>query len=282
MILSHNNILIKQTLRDRSPQQSFVARILVAAATRHKKYYAVWKSQSTSSTNTTTLRHFSVGADDEEPEILLFRRGDHKITLARSAFFVSTFHTLYWFWYTVDFVPAINNSPTTELHIDPMLPMVGLFTASVIQAGTVLYPKRLLSKVTWRPKAEQLILYNYTLPFIHPHKEGRIFPLGQVILDASSAEAKKLVFQCESNLSLFRGHLPISKENSWPPYLLDIQQPENVPQPEILLEALMQPESMTKPLKPAREEIHESVPHTFSYHKKHSKPKRRGKRQRGR
>jgi len=190
------------------------------------------------------LHSFSTKSD--EPEVVLYERGTGRDTIARSGLGFSTVHVMYWIWYSVDFVPAVNASPMEDLHIDPMISVAGLFISGVLQAIFMAYPTRLLSKLSWKPESRQLLLYNYRLPFIRPSQTPKTVPVGQVIMDASSADTQKIVNVLGGDLTKFRGHIGIGKQHQWPPYLLDIRAPTDVPEPEILLEALLQPEQMMK------------------------------------
>lgn len=184
----------------------------------------------------------SVGADDEETEEVLYQNHEPRLQLMRSCLAVSSLHTVYWLWYSLDFVPTVNQSPLPDLHIDPMVPLAGLAAATILQAAAALYPKRLVHKLTYRPGTQQLVLYNYTLPFVRPAPVGKAMPPEQLPLDTSLLDV---------DLFSFKGHLAIGA--SWPPYLMHVQKTQDIDDPTRLWQALVEPQRLlaTSPRKQA-------------------------------
>jgi hypothetical protein len=196
-----------------------------------------------------SFRNLSTGAESKslgivQPEVILYERGAGRNTLPRSGLAVSSMHTLYWIWYGIDFVPAINASPMTAMHIDPVLPLVGTVFASFIQLVFMCYPNWLVHKLTWQPTTKSLMVYTYSIPFIRPKTLPKVMPVGDLLLDASSPDAARIADQLGGSIGRFRGHLAIAKPGQWPPFLLDIRDESDVPEPEILLEALLKPNAM--------------------------------------
>jgi hypothetical protein len=122
----------------------------------------------------------------EHPEVVLYRRdlsnpdAMHTTTLMRSGFFFSTFHTLYWVWYTFDFLPAVNASPMTVLHVDPMIGVAGIGFALALQSAFMIFPRRLISKLTYRPDEQRICIHTHRLPLMYPSviKPNASFPVG--------------------------------------------------------------------------------------------------------
>ena len=198
-------------------------------------------------------RTFSTSADGEaittnddngDNLIVLYERGPDRNRLPRSGLAVSTFHTMYWIWYGIDFVPTINASDLDLIKIDPMIPVVGTLLGAVIQTVFYVYPYRLVHRLSWNPSTNELYLWNYRVPFVTPNPKPRKFDMGTLTMDAASPDTERVLN--EGGLHRYTGHLAVSLPNSWPPFLLDIREPSDVPEPAILLEALLQPELMTK------------------------------------
>jgi hypothetical protein len=180
-----------------------------------------------------------------DPEIVLYERGPGRNALARSGLGFSSFHTAYWLWYTADFIPTVNAAEMHNLHIDPMLGVVGIVFASVIQAIFFTYPKRLVSRLTWKSEARQLLFYSHTIPFVTPATSPTIFTLGESpVLDPSSSDAKHLLGKLSGDISQYRGHMAVAKKGQWPPFLLDLRETGDVREAELMLEALLSPDKM--------------------------------------
>lgn len=208
-----------------------------------------WSSTTTNSTPTATPNNdssnkkSSVSSSNTTTDVLLYERSTDNYALMRSGLGFSSFHTAYWLWYNTEFIPAVNASPIEDLHIDPTLGMAGFFFALAIQAIFTIYPKRCISKLELRDNRE-LIIYTHSLPWIRPATQGKIVPLGEVMLDPHSKDLQEVLTECDADLRRFRGTLGMGKR--WPPYILDIRDDRNVPQPDELLCALLYPELLQK------------------------------------
>lgn len=195
----------------------------------------------------------SSGDDSSEPEVILYEKTPGRLALIKSGFGFACFHSAYWIWYAVDFVPTINAAQLPDLHIDPMIPTVGIFFACVIQGIFTGYPLVLVSKLSWRPASRQFSVYTHALPFIRPSSRPHTSRVGDIRLDASSHDARSITTVWGGRLQDFEGMLWLQKtatdkKQTWwslPYYLMDMRGgPRQVVQPEILLEALLQPERM--------------------------------------
>ena len=197
-------------------------------------------------TATTRHRSFSsINEAEQESEIILYEKSPGNLAVAKSGFGFSCFHSIYWVWYAVDFVPTVNAAKMTQLHVDPMIPTVGIVFACIVQAIFTGYPLRLVSKLGWRPASREFTVYTHALPLVQPASTPSVHAVGDVRLDASSVEARRIATM-GSDLKSFRGMLTIGKPGQWPPYLLDIRQSTEIAEPEILLELLLQPERLNQ------------------------------------
>jgi len=185
----------------------------------------------------------------------------------RSGIAFSSFQTAYWLYYNTVFVPTVNASPMEQLHIDPTLGVAGMVFAIAIQAVFFVYPTRLVSKLEYcaigggddnkrrqQQDDELLRIYTHTLPFVNPSDEpAAVLRVGQIRLDPSSTDTETILNDHGGDMAEFRGHValgvspdsPAKKIWSFLPYmsyLLDIRQPENVPEPELLLQVLIHPD----------------------------------------
>jgi hypothetical protein len=137
---------------------------------------------------------------------------------------------------------SLKASPMEQLHIDPMLGIVGVVFAACIQAAFFLYPTRLVSKLVWDPVEEKLLVYNHRLPWVRPNAKPKKFLLGQLILDKESGDVKNVIADYAGNFSLFRGHLSLGPpDRSWmrPPRLLDVARESDIPDPDLFLDLLV-------------------------------------------
>jgi len=190
-------------------------------------------------------RGFSSGATvDKDPEIILYEKSPGHLRIVRSSFGFSCFHSLYWIWYAVDFVPTVNAAQMTELHIDPMFPTAGLVFSVIVQAISTGYPLQLVSKIGWRPSSQEMTVYTHSIPLVRPAATPSVHPVGDIRLDPASVEARKVASL--GQLSNFIGTLTIGKIHKWPPYLMDIRQRIEIREPEILLEMLLEPERLAR------------------------------------
>ena len=224
-----------------------------------------------------------------EPELVLYeRRTDPSTTIMRSGLFFSTFHTGYWIWYITEFIPMVNQqSSMPELHIDPALGYGGLFCAALLNAAFLVYPKRLVSKLAYRPQSQKIMVYTHRLPIVRPNEfPSASFPVGGTS-DVSASSTRNSnkgggddsekqnnslkYFQLNSkslaqiiqqvkkrsdfDLSQdFRGVLAAGP--SRPYYNIPIMGPKDVPEPELLLEALLRPEQFGKDFYSSLQEPH--------------------------
>ena len=200
-------------------------------------------------------RTFSSSSHPPDGEVLLFERGPDQYALMRSGLGFSCFHTAYWLWYTTDFIPAVNASPMPELHIDPMLGLVGIGFAGLIQSIFMVFPSRLVSKLTYKPDRlvgdqfvpAQLWIYAHRLPSIRPSAKAAVVidiakqPKNWTLMDASEAQ------QVMGSLDTFLGRLAIRPPGglSWPPYLLDFRPDSTIPDTNRLLQALVNPQKLS-------------------------------------
>jgi hypothetical protein len=194
---------------------------------------------------TSTLEDGALSTTSADPEIVLYERGPGRNRLARSGLGFSSFHTAYWLWYSADFIPTVNAAAMHDLHIDPMLGWVGIVFATSIQAVFFMYPKRLVSRLTWKADARQLLFYSHNIPFVTPSTTPTIYTLGEgPVLDGSSSDAKHLLGKLNGDISQYRGHMAVAKKGQWPPFLLDLRETSDVAEPELMLEALLSPDRM--------------------------------------
>ena len=129
------------------------------------------------------------------------------------------------------------------------------------------------------PRGE-LHLYTHTLfPLVRPKlsRPKLVAPLGQLVLEPHSIDTQTILNDHQGNMALFQGyvglvvkqqqksnpddhddrhhhrrhhhhHSPATRRKNvnWIPYLMDIQQPEDVPEPTLLLQAVLAPEEFGK------------------------------------
>mmetsp|Transcript_1983 Transcript_1983/g.2760 ORF Transcript_1983/g.2760 Transcript_1983/m.2760 type:complete len:351 (+) Transcript_1983:94-1146(+) len=205
-------------------------------------------------------------AQSSKQEIVLYERIAGDLSLARNGFWFVSMFSGFWVWYAVDFVPVVNNSGIEGLQVHPAIPAIGLTFGFTCQVIVTLYPIRLLSKLTYQPPSlssgrndddkknseGQLCVYRHSLPFIRPSTTPHYFPVGNLTMDAASREAQ--VLTSVNGFHDYKGYIPLFREQSswWHvipflrfPYLLDIKDPEEVRNPDLLLKALLTPDLLS-------------------------------------
>lgn len=158
---------------------------------------------------------------------------------------LASFHTLYWSWYVVDFMPAVNQSPLEHLHIDPVVGYVGMFFSIFVNFGAALYPWSLISGMGIRGTKE-LCVFTHTTPLMRPAKKGVVYEIGDVCMDPSTEETKKIVETLEGDLASYRGFVALKANRRRLPYLLQIQDSNEILDSWTLLQVLVNPELAKK------------------------------------
>lgn len=190
-----------------------------------------------------------------QTEELLFERGNDQFTLIRSGLGFSSFHTAYWIWYTTDFVPTVNAANIPELYVDPMLGITGTLFAAGLQLLFFAWPKRLVSRLTYRPSRDiggqivpaQFCVYTHAILGVVPATvPSAVIPVtndkGHSLIDPSTHEAKEVLANFSDQLQNYRGYLRIrNPKMSWPPLVLDFRDSSKIPHPDRLLQALLNP-----------------------------------------
>ena len=183
--------------------------------------------------------------------MVLFQRSPSSDNLIlKSGILTATFHSAYWIWYITDFIPLVNGSDMPELHIDPMLGWTGFVFAIAIQTMVMVYPKRLVSTLALvtpnnNKAPSHLHVYTYSL-LVRPATVPTKYKVGEINLDPRSTEVQQLLTECRGNAQLFRGRLGITANNSRIPFLLEVKRDKDVPEPHLLIQALLADKDMPK------------------------------------
>jgi hypothetical protein len=144
--------------------------------------------------------------------------------------------------------------------------------AVAINAIFIIYPKRFISKLIYRPQMHELVVYTYRLPWIRPSTYATArFPVGDRAagttttsarwttaagpeqqqqkprkptdyfrLDTTSDPGRSIVAAGDLTTTAYTGHLVVG--GSWPRYSLDLSSKQDLVEPEMLLEMLLRPE----------------------------------------
>lgn len=182
---------------------------------------------------------------EEEPIIWLYKRTPDRMVKPRVILGLATFHTFYWTWYVADFMPAVNQSPLEHLHIDPVVGYVGMFFSVFVNMGAALYPWSLVSGIGIRGKGE-LCVFSHSLPTMTPATKGVVYEIGDVCMDPSTEETKKVVETLEGDISSYRGSVALKAARRRLPYLLQIEDSNEVLDPWMMLQVLVNPELAKK------------------------------------
>ena len=196
--------------------------------------------------------------EDDDGIRLLYERDEERNTLPKTSFIVSSVNSIYWVWYVVDFVPAINASPIESFHVNPTYAYGGLGLSILIQSAFALYPLSLVSKIGYRsttPVSErsedgrgniknapptghdEILVWKHTLPFMRTSSEPLVFPVGGIGLDKTSDNTRIILEEHGGNFASFEGFLGLQKDKEPKgntgiaaslPLLLDIRKPSEV------------------------------------------------------
>jgi hypothetical protein len=169
-----------------------------------------------------SLQHSKRSLSSSLNRILLYERSKSRATFPRGLVGIATFNSVYWVWYTFDFLPAVNRSPIEDLDVDTTLGFLGIALSMVLQFGAVAYPLRLVSKLEYDPKAQNFTVYQHDIPLVIASHIGRTYPIGTLKLDPASLEARTLLAAQEN----FRGNLALKAVNERFPLLVDVQEDE--------------------------------------------------------
>jgi hypothetical protein len=149
-----------------------------------------------------------------------------------------------------DFVPAVNSAPVQDLHIDPADGFAGLGISILIQSAFTLYPTSLISKISYQslkksPQQQpQVLVWKHSLPLVQPSKNPTKIPLGEIYMDKTSSDTSKILNDYGGDLQKFQGHIGLGLKNGYIPLLLEIREPFEVRQSQMLLEILLDPQRL--------------------------------------
>lgn len=200
-------------------------------------------STNSKSNNTATSKDSNHEHDDDA--IVLYERAEDRLMRPRAAFIVSSFVVTYWSWYLWDFVPHMTS---VGLQSNVTFGIVGLGTGMAMLLGSTLYPRLLIYKLEYvpstRPPATLRVYAHHAFPWPRPSKSPTEFAIGQLSLDPSAFDTKRILNDLQGDISQFEGHLmvkvvPPSTSSTatrsiptlqkWLPfYLLDISEPIEV------------------------------------------------------
>jgi len=170
--------------------------------------------------------------ENDDGVTLLYKRNPKRNTLPRASVLVSSLNSIYWVWYVVDFVPAVNDSPIDNFHIDPIYGFGGLGLSILIQSAFALYPLSLVSKIACRApssslssnsdsgpkkkssslrKQQEILVWKHTLPLLRTSSNPLIFPVGGITMDKTSENIRMILEDLGGNIGKFEGHLGLKR-----------------------------------------------------------------------
>jgi hypothetical protein len=206
---------------------------------------------------------------------LLYQRDPNRNTIVKASFLMSSLNSIYWLWYVVDFVPAVNASPIDNFHIDPIYGFGGLGLSVLIQSAFTLYPLSLVSKIGHRTtpsssisdlgngiqkkrstlqQQQEVLVWKHTLPLFRTSSKPQIIPLGGITLDKASDNVRVILEDLGGNIGKFEGHLGLKRVSNKEtkndgsnsssltekfPIILDIRSPSEIHESELMLQTLL-------------------------------------------
>jgi hypothetical protein len=179
-----------------------------------------------------------------------------------------------------DFVPAVNTSTVQDLHIDPAYGFGGLGLSILIHSMFTLYPISLISKLGYKPTGREVLVWKHSLPLVRPSQKPLTIPLGGITMDKTSSDTKKILNEYGGDITKYQGHLGLSLENGYIPLLVEVREPTEVHNSQLMFEVLLDPQRLkyaTK--KPSmKDDQSSSKSNTESRKNNFKKGNRRGKR----
>mmetsp|Transcript_13687 Transcript_13687/g.19158 ORF Transcript_13687/g.19158 Transcript_13687/m.19158 type:complete len:229 (-) Transcript_13687:387-1073(-) len=187
-------------------------------------------------------------AEFDQRNPLLYKRAPHRTFLPRTLLTMTSFHTAYWTWYVLDFIPAMNVNITSSavddpsLYIvDPTVGYVGLGLAIFMSIGSWVYPSYLISEVrSAEGTSGGLYIKTHKLPFVTvPQNPGTLYRRKEVTID-NTKDVTKILYDLNGDLRLFNGHLGLRSNDQKANLLLDIRDgEEEVLMEDVLLNSLL-------------------------------------------
>ena len=179
-------------------------------------------------------RRFSTNEQDQ-PITWLYERTPDQMSKPRIILGLSSFHTLYWTWYVIDFIPMVNASPQEHLHIDPVVGAVGVMLALFCNIASLLYPWSLISRIGLQ--GNKICVFGHSLPKLVPAEKGVEYEYGEIAMDPSAQETKRILDKGE----FAQGFISLKAAHRRLPYLLQIQDTTEVLDSSTLLYVLINP-----------------------------------------
>ena len=168
---------------------------------------------------------------------VLYKRSPDRLMVPRLGIAATTLHTIYWSWYVLDFVPAINAASRASAEaavqndavqiisgVDPTVGYVGFGLAIFMSIGSAAYPRHLVSEIRKGGDHGSLLVGTHSLPFVVPQTEMyglTEYPAGAATIDSKS-DAKRVLTDYGGDLRNFRGHLALRAEGSRGNLLLNV------------------------------------------------------------
>jgi len=239
------------------------------------------RSSSSLTKDYTSKRIDKKGKDDDNNDkthsiSLLYQRNPNRNALPRASFLVSSLNSIYWVWYVLDFIPAVNASPINDIHINQYYGLGGLALSILIQAAFTLYPSSLVSKIAYKTSTDstststststsastrintnntnasqqrhqqgEVLLWMHTLPLLKPSSIPLIFPLGEISMDKVSDDTHRILKELGGDLGKYQGHLSLKHGNSNnryimnTPLLVEIRESSEIYDSQKMLEVLL-------------------------------------------
>ncbi|CAB9512533.1 expressed unknown protein [Seminavis robusta] len=175
------------------------------------------------------LRSFGTASEgnstsDTDHSIVLYERNPQANLSTRFGLGVSYCHTIYWCWYALDFVPTVNASPITELHIHPLWGKTMVAVALAVNIAAAAYVSRTASKIVWIRDSHDptpLHVYYHTLPFMFPSSQPTKYGVGEVSMNPVSQEVNDLKNALLANLEAttntpqdIKWNVPLESDNA--------------------------------------------------------------------
>jgi len=175
---------------------------------------------------------------------LLYQRDPERLLFPRYLVGFNMFHSVYWVWYVVDFVPAVAAKGAFE--VNELVGSVGLGLALIMLGGSCLYPRFLVGEISRTQKGNGTIVKCYTLPFVRleTNESATVYPRGKLRIENETARETILKDGKKSLWDVDR-HLGIEAEGSRFPLLI-APLPEEVVRETELASILLETDGIDK------------------------------------
>ena len=181
--------------------------------------------------------------NDDSDSVILYERDPESNHSPRAVLGLAYFSSIYWTWYAIDFIPAVNSSPIDTLHIQPWWGVAACTVAYAINFAAGAYCKFMVSKVVLQTDATHPVhVYRHSLPFMMPSSKPMEYSYGDATLDYHTTEVQKLMDAIgagQQQRQPITGHLSLQLKDRKFPLALYLTSTNDIKDKDLFLDTLL-------------------------------------------